>query len=61
VKNQREQPPLELLFTQNVHGATSQKMAFFIVTAVKTSDLTYYILFYVKAFSFLLRGIFLHV
>jgi hypothetical protein len=28
------------LFTQDPHGATSQKTAFFIVTAVKTSNLT---------------------
>jgi hypothetical protein len=28
-------------FTQDLHGATSQKRAFFIVTAVKTSNLTY--------------------
>jgi hypothetical protein len=28
-------------FTQDLHDATSQKTAFFIVTAVKTSDLTY--------------------
>jgi hypothetical protein len=28
-------------FTQNLHGATSQKQAFFIVIAVKTSNLTY--------------------
>jgi hypothetical protein len=27
-------------FTQYLHGATSQKTAFFIVTAVKTSNLT---------------------
>jgi hypothetical protein len=27
-------------FTQDLHGATSQKTAFFIVTAVKTSNLT---------------------
>jgi hypothetical protein len=26
-------------FTQDLHGATSQKTAFFIVTAVKTSNL----------------------
>jgi hypothetical protein len=27
-------------FTQDLHGATSQKKAFFIVTAVKTSNFT---------------------
>jgi hypothetical protein len=34
-------------FTQDIHGATSQKMAFFIVTAVKTSNLTSYL--YIQA------------
>jgi hypothetical protein len=28
------------LFTQDLHSATSQKTAFFMVTAVKTSNLT---------------------
>jgi hypothetical protein len=28
-------------FTQDLHGVTSQKTTFFIVTPVKTSDLTY--------------------
>jgi hypothetical protein len=32
--------PPKRWFTQNLHGATSQKTAFFIVTAVKTSNLT---------------------
>jgi hypothetical protein len=32
-------------FTQELHGVTSQKTAFFIVTAVKTSNLTYLFLF----------------
>jgi hypothetical protein len=31
-------------FLQEPHGVTSQKTAFFIVTAVKTSNLTYEIL-----------------
>jgi hypothetical protein len=30
-------------FTQDLHGATSQKTAFFIVTAVKTSDFTQFL------------------
>jgi hypothetical protein len=30
-----------LIDTQDLHGATSQKSAFFIVTAVKTSNPTY--------------------
>jgi hypothetical protein len=34
--------PPKRLFTQELHGATSQKTAFFIVTAVKTSNLTRY-------------------
>jgi hypothetical protein len=33
-----ESPP-KRRFIQDLHGATSQKTAFFIVTAVKTSDL----------------------
>jgi hypothetical protein len=33
--------PPKRRFTQDVHGAISQKMAFFIVTAVKTSNPTY--------------------
>jgi hypothetical protein len=32
-------PKDERRFTQDLHGATSQKTAFFIVAAVKTSDL----------------------
>jgi hypothetical protein len=32
--------PPKRRFTQDLHGATSQKTAFFIVTAVKTSNLT---------------------
>jgi hypothetical protein len=36
---------VDLEFTQYLHGATSQKMAFFIVNAVKTSNLTSTILF----------------
>jgi hypothetical protein len=31
----------ESLFSQEPHGVTSQKTAFFIVTAVKTSHLAY--------------------
>jgi hypothetical protein len=34
--------PPKLQFTQDLHGATYQKVAFFIVTAVKTSNLTQY-------------------
>jgi hypothetical protein len=30
----------ETSFTQDLHGATSKMMAFFMVTAVKTSNLT---------------------
>jgi hypothetical protein len=37
--NQREQVPTRR-FTQDLHGPTTQKTAFFIVTAVKTSNLT---------------------
>jgi hypothetical protein len=36
----RRYVPLKRRFTQDLHGATSQKTAFFIVTAVKTSNLT---------------------
>jgi hypothetical protein len=32
--------PPKRRFTQDLHGAISQKTAFFIVTAVKTSNLT---------------------
>jgi hypothetical protein len=32
--------PPKRQFTQDLHGATSQKMAFFIVTAMETSNLT---------------------
>jgi hypothetical protein len=32
--------PPKLRFTQDLHGATSQKVAFFIVTTVKTSNFT---------------------
>jgi hypothetical protein len=37
----------ERRFTQELHAATSQKTAFFIVTAVKTLDLTAVFLFHV--------------
>jgi hypothetical protein len=33
--------PQKLLFLQKPHGVTSQKMTFFIVIAVKTSNLTF--------------------
>jgi hypothetical protein len=33
--------PPKLLFLQEPHGVTSQKTAFFIVTAVKTSKLAF--------------------
>jgi hypothetical protein len=36
----RPYDPPKCRFTQNLHGVTSQKTAFFIVTAVKTSNLT---------------------
>jgi hypothetical protein len=36
----RRYVPLNRRFTQDLHGATSQKTAFFTVTAVKISDLT---------------------
>jgi hypothetical protein len=35
-------------FTQYLQGATSQKTAFFIVTAVETSNLTYFYLHFVE-------------
>jgi hypothetical protein len=35
-------PPKRLFNSQDLHGATSQKTAFFIVTVVKTSNLTYF-------------------
>jgi hypothetical protein len=38
--------PPELRFTEDLHGATSQKTAFFIVTAVKISKLTKKLYFY---------------
>jgi hypothetical protein len=37
----RRYVPPKRWFTQDLHGATSHKTAFFIVTAVKTSNLTY--------------------
>jgi hypothetical protein len=37
----RTDVPPKRLFLQEPQGVTAQKMAFFIVTAVKTSDLTY--------------------
>jgi hypothetical protein len=36
----RQYVPPKRRFTQDLHGATSQKTTFFIVTAVKTSNLT---------------------
>jgi hypothetical protein len=36
----RRYVPPKRRFTQDLHGATSQKTAFFIVTAVKTSNIT---------------------
>jgi hypothetical protein len=36
----KEAPPPKRLFLQEPHGNTSQKTVFFIVTAVKTSNLT---------------------
>jgi hypothetical protein len=41
------------LFTQDLHGATSQKTAFFIVTAVKTSNHTYLCMDYSTTLSLL--------
>jgi hypothetical protein len=38
--NSKEMISEERRFSQDLHGATSQKTAFFIVTAVKTSNLT---------------------
>jgi hypothetical protein len=38
----RQYVPPKRWFTQDPHGATSQKTAFFIVTEVKTSNLTFY-------------------
>jgi hypothetical protein len=40
----------ERQFTQDVHGSTSQKTAFFIVTAVKTSTLTGSVLYVMQAY-----------
>jgi hypothetical protein len=40
----RRHVPLKRRFTQHLHGTTSQKTAFFTVTAVKTSDLTKWML-----------------
>jgi hypothetical protein len=40
-------------FTQDLHGATSQKTAFFIVTVVKTSNLTDYDLLVFKSLRYL--------
>jgi hypothetical protein len=40
-RNQRYVPP-KRRFTQDLHGTTSQKTAFFVVTAVKTTNLTRY-------------------
>jgi hypothetical protein len=41
----RRYVPLKRRLTPYLHGATSQKTAFFVVTAVKTSNLTFYIEF----------------
>jgi hypothetical protein len=41
----RRYVPLKRRFTQEIHGATSKKTTFFIVTAVKTSNLIYFYLF----------------
>jgi hypothetical protein len=41
----RRQVPPKCRFLQEPHGVTTQKTPFFIVTAVKTSNLTYSILF----------------
>jgi hypothetical protein len=38
----------ERRITQDQHGATSQKTAFFIVTAVKTSNLTYQEIYFLE-------------
>jgi hypothetical protein len=38
-------PPKRRFISQDLHGATSQKTAFFIVTDVQTSNLTKYLLF----------------
>jgi hypothetical protein len=43
--------PPKRLFTQDLHDATSQNTAFFIVTAVKTSDLTNLIFNYIEIWS----------
>jgi hypothetical protein len=40
----RRYVPPKRRFTQDLHGATSQKTVFFIVTAVKTSYLTHFII-----------------
>jgi hypothetical protein len=41
-KNQHEQVAADKsMFTKELHGTTSQKTAFFIITALKTSDPTY--------------------
>jgi hypothetical protein len=46
----RQVPP-KRRFLQEPHGVTSQKTAFFIVTAVKTSNLTTFTKFIVNNFS----------
>jgi hypothetical protein len=43
--------PPKRLFTQYLHGVTSQKTAFFIVTAVNTSNLTSFFMFDLRAFG----------
>jgi hypothetical protein len=51
-RNQREQVAAVCSrFTKDLHKATSQKTAFFIVTTVKTSNLTYLILNYIVFLS----------
>jgi hypothetical protein len=42
----RRYVPPKRRFTQDLQGTTSQKMTFFIVTAVKTSNLTNYLITY---------------
>jgi hypothetical protein len=41
LRRRRRQVPPKRLFLQEPHGVTSQKTPFFLVTAVKTSNLTY--------------------
>jgi hypothetical protein len=49
----RYRVPPKRRFTQDLHGATSQEMEFFIVTDVKTSNLGILCCSYLSSFSLL--------